>query len=309
MQTFDLTAIIPGHTASIHTQRAYFRWIDQYLVELAGLKPTQSDSRLRRMSRLPVKTLQRHLTPRKLRRWLDALAEAGHGRQSLDQARAAIVTVSDLASTAGVIPSDQARAMRDISVPAVARKHEPERLLTPSQLKSIMSASRDMARTNNQMLRNNVVTLILCTMALRREELSRVKWGDLRLIDGKAVLQLSPHSVVEMPRPVLIAIDRWRTAIGGGDAIAPVSPLIRRIWKGGRIGKEGLSPDGIWLIVRNSAIHAGLGHVTPDDLRRSAAAGLRDAGVPVDQISRLLRHRNIAITERFLARLPRVPER
>lgn len=46
-------------------------------------------------------------------------------------------------------------------------------------------------------------------------------------------------------------------------------------------------------------------HVTPDDLRRSAVAGLRDAGISTEEISRLLRHRSVQVTERFLSKLPK----
>ncbi len=55
--TFNLVAALPGRASSPHTSRAYFRWIDQYLVDIAGLKPTDGDSRVHRMSMLSVKLL------------------------------------------------------------------------------------------------------------------------------------------------------------------------------------------------------------------------------------------------------------
>jgi integrase len=106
---------------------------------------------------------------------------------------------------------------------------------------------------------------------------------------------------VDVPLPVVAIIDRWRNMLGEPPAS---TPLIRRIWKGGRIAKAGLSPDGIWLIIRDAAQFANLGHVTPDDLRRSAVANMYRNGMPIEEISRLLRHRSILITERFLAKLP-----
>jgi integrase len=54
--------------------------------------------------------------------------------------------------------------------------------------------------------------------------------------------------------------------------------------------------------------YAGLGHVAPHDLRRSVAGALHEAGTPIDKISRLLRHSNVAVTERYLSRLPRANE-
>ena len=305
MQIFDLTSALSKRTISANTIRAYYRWVDRYLVDLAGLKPTRGDARNARMQQLAASTLQRHLTPRKLRRWLERLAREGQGRQGLDQARASIVTLGELLYLSDMLGPERAQDLHAVRVPAVARNQGSDRLLNSEQLKQIMAAARDMASSPNQLLRNQVVATMLCTMALRREELSSAKWGDISLRDGRVILRMGEGASVDIPAAVLTHINRWRGAIASkGQEPMPESPLIRRIWKGGRVAKDGLSPDGIWLIVRDSASYASLGHVTPDDLRRSAVARLRDAGVSVEEISRLLRHRNTMVTERFLAKLP-----
>ena len=301
MEQYDLTRTIQSRTTSANTQRAYFRWVDQYLVDVAGLKATTGDDRLKRMEDLPLKTFQRHLTPRKLKNWLDNLADEGRSRQTLDQARATIVTLADLLAESEVIDKATSSEIQAISVPSVQKKDTPERLLNPAEIKLIMNAARDMATTPQQMLRNNVVTTMLCTMALRREELSAAKWADLTVKEGGLIALDVPDGFVDIPRPVLTIIDRWRNTIGKP---TPQSSVIRRIWKGGRIAKVGLSPDGIWLIIRNASQYAGLGHVTPDDLRRSAVANMYKNGMSIEELSRLLRHRNTLITERFLAKLP-----
>lgn len=307
-QTFDFTAALPLRTRSANTQRAYYRWIDMYLVDMAELKPAGGEMRLRRMEQLPLKTLQRHLTDRKLHRWLHTLAERGHGRQGLDQARAAVVTLAELMSNNGVLESDIAAKIRNVSVPSVAHNQPPERLLAAAEILQLTNAAQEMATSSNQMCRNQVVTAMLCNMVLRREELSAAKWGDISVRDGKVTLKIE-EDFVDMPRAVLALVDRWRTAItGSAGEPAPHSPLIRRIWKGGRVAKDGLSPDGIWLIIRDAARFANMNHVTPDDLRRSSVAKLRDDGIPIEEISRLLRHRSVLITERFLAKLPSITE-
>ena len=51
--------------------------------------------------------------------------------------------------------------------------------------------------------------------------------------------------------------------------------MLRRLWKGGRISRNGLTPDGIWLIVSDAARAADLGQVAPHDLRRSVAGALQ----------------------------------
>ena len=56
--TFNFLMALPGRTSSPHTQRAYFRWVDTYLVDIAGQKPTNGDERIHRMSALPIQLLQ-----------------------------------------------------------------------------------------------------------------------------------------------------------------------------------------------------------------------------------------------------------
>lgn len=301
MESFDFTKALPERTRSTNTQRAYYRWVDRYLVDVAGLKVTHGDDRIKRMEDLPVKSLQRHMTRRKLVNWLNKLVEDGQGRQALDQARATIVTLSELMAHKGVLDPDIAAEIQSVSVPPVKKNPTPERLLSPDEVKRLMTATRDMATSTNQTLRNNVVALILCTMALRREELSAAKWSDITVKSGVVVLSMGAGEYVDMPAPVVTTIDRWRAVLGEPPEH---TPIVRRIWKGGRIAKAGLSPDGIWLIIRNASRYAGLGHVTPDDLRRSAVANMYKNGMPIEEISRLLRHRSVLITERFLAKLP-----
>ena len=300
MDSFDFTKALPKRTESSNTQRAYYRWVDRFLVDVAGLKPTSGDERLQRMETLPLKSLIRHMTARKLRNWLNRLVEEKQGRQALDQARATIVTLAELMAEEGALEEGLAKEIQDVSVPSVKKNPTPERLLNPEEVRRLMAAARDMAHSTNQLLRNNVVATMLCTMALRREELSAAQWGDVTVKEGIAVLDMG-QGYVDVPLPVVTIIDRWRSMLGEPPA---TTPLIRRIWKGGRIAKAGLSPDGIWLIIRDAAEYAGLGHVTPDDLRRSAVANMYKNGMPIEEISRLLRHRSVLITERFLAKLP-----
>ena len=107
-----------------------------------------------------------------------------------------------------------------------------------------------------------------------------------------------------MPQPLLVTLEDWRAALAQAESQGPAAPLLRRLWKGGRISSDGLTTEGIGYLVKRAATQAGLGDVAPHDLRRSVAGALQEAGVTVDVISRLLRHGNVAVTERYLSRLP-----
>jgi integrase len=154
---------------------------------------------------------------------------------------------------------------------------------------------------------------MLCTMALRREEVAAARWSDFSIQNNRAVLRVHGKgrktAPIDVPRAVLMALTSWRqTLTAQGQLKSNASPILRRLWKGGRISQSGLTPDGIWLIVSDAARAANLGAVAPHDLRRSVAGALQANGVPIEKISRLLRHSNVAVTERYLSKLPQINE-
>lgn len=307
--TFNFVLMLPGRASSRHTQRAYFRWVDTYLVDIAGLKATSGDERIARMSTLPVKLLYDSISATQLRAWLGMLSGRGHGKQGIGQARAALVTLTQLLVEAGWLDDYVAAMVANVRPPKAEDGQRPGRWLSTDEIRLLMTASRHVATSHNQELRNHVVMSMLCTMALRRDELASARWGDLTTQNNRPVMRVHGKgrrtAVIDIPRSVLLALDSWRRAVEPSELHpAPESSLLRRLWKGGRISKFGLAPDGIWLIIDRASIHSGLGHVAPHDLRRSVAGALQESGVPVDKISRLLRHRNVAVTERYLSRLP-----
>jgi len=307
--TFDLPAALSGRVSSRHTHRAYFRWIDMYLVDVAGLKPTAGQERIWRMSTLSVRMLLQCLSASQFRAWLGKLIRDGHGKQGITQAHASITTLASLLSESELLDDYTSASMSNVRPPKAEEGQRPGRWLSTGQIKMLIAASQRIATSDNQALRNHVVTAILCTMALRREELASARWGDLALQNDRVVLRVHGKgrktAMIDVPRPVLGLLTRWRRA-ASPDAVAPPaeSALVRRIWKGGRVSKGPLTADGIWLIVTEAAEAAEIGHVAPHDLRRSVAGALQEAGTPIEKISLLLRHANVAVTERYLSRLP-----
>lgn len=273
------------------------------MVDLAGMQATRGEIRSHRMSQLPLRRILPILLADDLEAWLGVLVEQGHSRQGLDQARAAVISLSELMAAEGFISAELFAKLKGVSTPSLAVKKPKDAILTPKQLSSLIHSAGSHSASRSRMLRNSVVMMMLCMMALRRDELSAAKWGDIQARSGRVFLHIrADKGRVEMPRSLLKALTNWRQAIGapGGE-----TPLARRIWKGGRIANEGLSSDGIWLIVKEAARAADLGAVSPDDLRRSVVAGLRDAGYSTEAISKLLRHKSRIITARYLKRIPK----
>ncbi len=306
---FDFVLALPGQASSPHTHRAYFRWVDQYLVDVAGLTPTRGAQRIARMRRLPVVTLLSSLSAPQLRAWMGILSGRAHGKQGLNQARAAVITLTSLLAESGWIDDNTSAAMSRVRIPRAEDGQRPGKWLSIQELRDLMIASRAIATSENQAARNAVVTTMLCTMALRREELSVARWDDLSMQNERMVLRVHGKgrktATIDVPRAVVTALSSWRrTLTNAGQLPSTATPIMRRLWKGGRISRFGLTADGIWLIVGDAALQAGLPHVAPHDLRRSVAGALQETGVPIEKISRLLRHSNVAITERYLSKLP-----
>jgi integrase len=307
--TFNLVAVLPGRASSRHSQRAYYRWIERYLFDMAGLRKGTSMPREQYMAALPVAPLLASLDAPRLRAWLGALVREGHGKQGVSQARASIVTLAALLAEAEMLPDYVSAGMSKVRPPNAEEGQRPGRWLSIDELKLLMTSARDIATSDTMMIRNYVVATMLCTMALRREELSNVRWGDLSIQNNRAVMRVhgkgKKYGIIDIPRPVLTALDQWRRVMVSSNArVSPDAPLVRRIWKGGRISKWGLTPEGVWWVIGDAARAAGIGHVAPHDLRRSVAGALHESGVSIDKISRLLRHANVAVTERYLSRLP-----
>jgi len=309
VETFNFVLALAGRASSDHTHKAYFRWIDEYLVAVAGLKPTVGLKRLHRMSNLPVRLLERSLSAAQLRAWLGKLATEGHSKQGLGQARAALTTLASLLAEAGWLDDSVSAGMSNVRIPKAPDGQRTGRWLTPDQLRELMDAARRIATSENQMLRNDLIMTMLCTMGLRRDELATARWGDLSSQNDRAVLKVhgkgKKTATIDIPRPVLRSMDRWRRVY------APASPrpdnhlpLVCRVWKGGRLSYKPLTPEAIWLIIAHAAEDANIGHVAPHDLRRSVAGALQESGVSIEKISRLLRHSNVGVTERYLSKLP-----
>ncbi|MBN1679632.1 MAG: tyrosine-type recombinase/integrase [Anaerolineae bacterium] len=306
--TFDYAKVLMGRASSQHTRRAYTRWVDRFLADGAGLLLTFGKARTQRMHALPLPLLLPIMTAPHLRAWLGHLANEGQGKQALNQARAAIVTLSSLLAEAGLLDDYTSAAMGNVRIPRAEDGQRPGRWLAPEQLKILMISGEAIATTPTQRVRNRVIMGMLCTMALRREELAGARWSDLGTQNGRPVMFVhgkgSKAVYVDIPSNVVQSLQDW------SDLFDPAldSALIRRIWKGGRIADSGLTADALWRIVSGAAEHAGLGNVAPHDLRRSIAGALQHTGVSIDVISRLLRHSNVAITERYLSKLPQENE-
>jgi len=98
-------------------------------------------------------------------------------------------------------------------------------------------------------------------------------------------------------------------AKGGSDGYVPILPTLAQELRTHLRGRKAIylfesnrhtryTPRAVQLIVHDAAQRAGLvQHVTPHRLRASVATLLLDAGMPIDQVQKFLRHKHLSTTQ------------
>ena len=149
-------------------------------------------------------------------------------------------------------------------------------------------------------LRDRVLLGFLVGCGLRRGELAGLEFADVSQREGRwAIVDLAgKHGrvrTVPMPSWAFAALDEWAAAAGITSGL-----VLRRILKGGLVGAGPVSSQAVFETVIRYARLAGLGKVTPHDLRRTFAKLAHQGRAPLEQIQISLGHASIQTTERYL---------
>jgi site-specific recombinase XerC len=149
--------------------------------------------------------------------------------------------------------------------------------------------------------RDRLLLSILVGAGLRRRELARLTFGDVKHqptrngmrtvleVEGKG----SKHRVVPISNGLAQAIEEW------GQVIKRKGRIARSLSKNGKVGDR-LSTTAIFEIVRKRGGMIDKPGLAPHDLRRTYAQLGYQAGIPITQISKLLGHSSLATTQRYL---------
>lgn len=149
-------------------------------------------------------------------------------------------------------------------------------------------------------LRDYVVLAVLLGAGLRREEEENLTFDCLLQQPSKNgmrdVLAVTGKGDKRRTVPISPKLARhlraWKELAGDGY-------ILRSINKGGVINGS-LSAIGIHNIVRQYGAQIGLPELDSHDMRRTYARLGYDAGIPVEQISKLLGHADVKTTMRYL---------
>lgn len=149
--------------------------------------------------------------------------------------------------------------------------------------------------------RDRALLSVLIGCGLRRDEASNLKLEHIQLRDARWVIvdllgKGNRVRSVPMPSWCKAAIDDWSQAITayiGYRLFCPVD-------KGDHIAGRNMSPQSIFMIVKHRSEEAGLGSISPHDLRRTFAKLAHKGRAQLEQIQLSLGHASIQTTERYL---------
>lgn len=196
-----------------------------------------------------------------------------------------------------------------------------ERFLEPKTVKAVLAYLEGMPRdTKAEVARNErdrLVFSLLYYTGLRRDELARARAHDVKLRGRAPWLYLvgKGRKVGKIPlsSQAMAAINRYRESLGRAQLPvpkdAPDEPLVLDVW--GR-GQKHLTGSAIYAITKNifeaaaaasddPQIRANLLEASTHWMRHTACSAMvNDAQVPVNVASKILRHRSVATTSRYL---------
>ncbi len=171
------------------------------------------------------------------------------------------------------------------------------RALTPDEISALITSCLSQRQPID--LRDAAVIAILRIGGIRRQELARLKLSDLDRTSGSLVVQRgkgNKRRIVYLTAEALEILEAWLALRGSkpGALICPVN-------KGGRVELRHFAEDGdgIYKLVRERAIKAGVERFSPHDFRRTFCSDLFDTNTDLFAVQQLAGHVSPATTAKY----------
>jgi len=295
IETVNLTVAMAG--LSIHTRRAYQRWIKQYLAEVTDMDPHKFVPEA-----VPIPIALTSLGAANLKAWLGRLKSHNLGKQSIGQAKASVIWLAQLLADMERAEHSMAAGLSRVKAPRAEAGQRTGSWLTVDEVRQLLRGARVSAHTPPAAARNAAIVGLLAMCGLRREEITRLTWGDLHKQGPYRVLAVhgkgAKRRQIKLPGAVAELLDNWRGYHADSDN--STARIFTRILKSGLVTPFGMTDKAVRLIVQLAATAAGTPNIAPHDLRRSFARGAYEAGASFELIRQSLGHSNIATTERYV---------
>lgn len=225
---------------------------------------------------------------------------------TIDRGAGPVPLLQQMAPTAGL---DHLRVPR-----------KPHRALATDNLRRFFAA---IPKDTVQGKRDRALFLTYFYTARRREEIVRLRWGDISegvVLDGQARRKAHIYTFygkgysrqadsAEMPEPAYNAIVTYLQADGRLGTIAPNDPIFVTMpdYKGakGHDPHRHLRAQSVWHLAKQYAKRAGLdpSAITVHSFRHTSARARYESGSDIREIQQLLRHQSLATTDLYLRQM------
>jgi site-specific recombinase XerD len=230
-----------------------------------------------------------------LQTYIAHMQDEGIGESSINLRLAAIRKLAREAADLQVWPDEVAAAFTSVkNIPQ--RGKRTGNWLSLKQSQQLINAP-DVSTSLG--LRNRAVLAVLIGCGIRRQELTRLKLGQLQLRDGRWVIadlvgKRNKSRTVTVPAWVKQAIDVYIDACG-----IQSGRLFQAMSVSGRIQHESICGEAVRDVVYKYARQCGF-DISPHDLRRTYAKLAHKNGAKIDQIQLNLGHQSLATTLVYL---------
>jgi site-specific recombinase XerD len=206
----------------------------------------------------------------------------------------AIRRMATEAADNGLLDDHTAAAVRRVS--NVRNETVPAgREVAPGEIAGLMGAcAKDPSAAG---VRDAALVGVLYVTGARRSEVAALTVADYEQDTGALTIR---HGKGNKQRAVYVtngakqALDDW-LAVRGADP----GPLFLAINKGGRVLDHGISGQAIARVLRKRADQAGVGEMTPHDLRRTMVGDMLDAGADLVTVQKVCGHASPTTTARY----------
>lgn len=273
-----LVALVENRGGSENTRRAYSLSVRQYV-------EWHRDNFDGPFSRLSVQAYKAFLIDQKL------------SAAKINQALTALRVLAEEAYFADLVDQRVSAGIGAVKGEA-AEQRKFGRWLSLDEQRQLMKAKHRFA---NSELRNRIIVLLMLTCALRREEVSNLRWNDISYAGGRVVMSVKGKGRkmrhIPVPDWVAAVLETWREEVGHFEYV------VIGVNRGGNFTGR-MTPQSIYENIVRIGESVGI-KVAPHDLRRTAARTMYEAMKQVNQvdlteIQRILGHQSVQTTEIYL---------
>lgn len=236
-------------------------------------------------------------------RWRDHLIRRGSRPATVTTKLSVVRSFFDYLRAAGII--DRNPASTKLVPPPELPEGLSGRALTPKEVRYLLAGPDTQTATG---ARDYALILLMCRTFLRVSEASHIRASSFHWTKGRWTLKVKVKGgrerTIPVPSDVKKAIDdylsldgenRRLAKTGGNDAFVFQADISRRYFG----ENKPLTTRHIWHLMKKWADFAGIGKVTPHDLRRTAITRALDLGHTYRQVQNGSGHKHIQSVQRY----------